>query len=87
MRFDSALKQGARLDAEAINGTIDIKLRGTVDADFDIETFNGSIRNCFGPKPERTSQYAPGSALRFKEGKGSARVRLKTLNGAIELCR
>lgn len=87
LRFDSALKQGARLDAEAINGTIDIMLRGTVDADFDIETFNGSIRNCFGPKPERTSQYAPGSALRFKEGKGSARVRLKTLNGAIELCR
>ena len=87
VRFDSTLKQGARLDAEAINGSLEVVLRGTVDADFDIETFNGAIRNCFGPKPERTNEYAPGSALRFKEGKGSARVRLKTLNGPIELCR
>lgn len=87
VRFDSTLKPGARLDAEAINGSIEVVLRGTVDAEFDVETFNGAIRNCFGPKPERTNEYAPGSALRFKEGKGSARVRLKTLNGPIELCR
>lgn len=87
VRFDSTLNKDGRLDAEAINGSLAITLRGGVDADFNVETFNGSIRNCFGPKPERTNEYAPGSALRFKEGKGSARVRLKTLNGGIELCR
>jgi DUF4097 and DUF4098 domain-containing protein YvlB len=85
-RFQGALESGARFEAEAINGAINLQLRSKLDAEFDIETFNGSIDNCFGPKPQRTNQYAPGSALRFKEGNGSARVRLKTLNGAIELC-
>jgi DUF4097 and DUF4098 domain-containing protein YvlB len=87
IRFEGTLRPDARFDAESINGAIDLQLRGSLDAEFDIETFNGSIRNCFGPKPQRTSEYAPGSALRFKEGKGSARVRLKTLNGGIEVCK
>ena len=56
-------------------------------AEFDISSFNGEIRNCFGPKPARTDEYAPGRELRFKEGSGSARVRIKTLNGDISLCR
>lgn len=86
-RFEGTLRPGARFDAESINGAVDVQLRGALDAEFDIETFNGAIRNCFGPRPRRTNEYAPGSALRFKEGKGSARVRLKTLNGGIELCK
>lgn len=87
IRFNSALEQRARVEAEAINGTIRMDLREPVDAEFDIETFNGLIHNCFGPKPRRTNDFAPGSALRFKEGNGSARVRLKTLNGTIDLCK
>lgn len=87
MRFEAALDENARLDAQAINGAIDMRLQGAPNAEFDIETFNGAIRNCFGPQPQRTHEHAPGSTLRFKEGRGSARVRLKTLNGPIELCR
>lgn len=87
IRLEGTLLPDARLEAEAINGTVAVGLRGKIDASFDIETFNGSIDNCFGPKAQRTSQYAPGRALRFSEGKGSARVRIKTLNGAVDLCR
>lgn len=87
IRLDGALMDGARVEVEAINGAVDLNLRGKIAAAFDIETFNGSIDNCFGPKPQRTNQYAPGLALRFNEGDGSARVRIKTLNGGIELCR
>jgi DUF4097 and DUF4098 domain-containing protein YvlB len=76
----------ARLDFESISGDIRLDLEGPVGAEFDVSSFNGDIRNCFGPKPVRTSQYAPGSELRFREGQGSARVRLKTLNGDINLC-
>lgn len=76
-----------RVEAEAINGHIELLLRGAIDAEFDLETFNGEIDNCFGPEPIRTSKYAPGKALRFQEGDGSARVRIKTLNGGIEVCR
>ena len=76
----------ARLDFESISGDIRLDLEGPVGAEFDVSTFNGDINNCFGPKPVRTSEYAPGSELRFREGQGSARVRVKTLNGDISLC-
>ena len=76
----------ARLDFESISGGIRLDLEGPVGAEFDVSSFNGDIRNCFGPKPVRTSEYAPGSELRFREGQGSARVRIKTLNGDISLC-
>ena len=45
--------------------------QGPVGAEFDVSSFNGDIRNCFGPKPVRTSEYAPGSELRFREGQGT----------------
>jgi hypothetical protein len=57
-----------------------------VDAEFDISTFNGDIDNCFGPKPHRTSEYGPGNSLRFKEGNGDGRIRIKALNGTVEIC-
>ena len=60
---------------------------GPINGDLDISTFNGEIRNCFGPKPTRTSEYAPGRELRFEEGNGTSRIRVKTLNGDISVCR
>ncbi len=87
IRIEGELAEDGRVAAEAINGAIRLNLRGKVDAEFDIESFNGEIKNCFGPKARRTSQYGPGTALRFEEGDGDARVRIKTLNGAIEVCK
>lgn len=81
------LGEDARLDAEAINGDLHFNLRGAVNAEFDIETFHGDIDNCFGPKPTRSREYGPGNELRFTEGKGEARVRIKTLNGGVMLCK
>ncbi len=73
------------IEMEAINGDLRLDILGAVDAEFDIETFNGSIRNDFGPEPRRKSQYQPGTTLRFTEGEGNGRVRIKTLNGGITL--
>ena len=87
LQLQATLARDARLEAEAINGDLSFMLRQPIDAEFDIETFNGEIDNCFGPKSARTSEYAPGNTLRFKEGSGSARVRIKTLNGGVEICR
>jgi DUF4097 and DUF4098 domain-containing protein YvlB len=81
------LTPDARLDIESISGDVRVDLVGQGGAEFDVSSFNGEIRNCFGPKPERTDEYAPGRELRFREGTGSARVRVKTLNGDIGLCR
>jgi DUF4097 and DUF4098 domain-containing protein YvlB len=76
-----------RLDVESISGDVRVDLFGPIAAEFDVSTFNGDIGNCFGPKSERTDEYVPGRELRFREGNGSGRVRIKTLNGDINLCR
>jgi DUF4097 and DUF4098 domain-containing protein YvlB len=87
VHLQAALAKEARLDIEAVNGDLRLQLRSPLNADFDIETFNGEIDNCFGPKSARTSEFAPGNSLRFTEGAGSARVRIKTLNGGVEICK
>jgi DUF4097 and DUF4098 domain-containing protein YvlB len=72
-----------RIDAE---GDLRFRFPRTLDAEFDISTFNGNIDNCFGPKPHRTSEYGPGNSLRFKEGNGDGRIRIKAFNGTVEIC-
>ena len=71
---------------ESVSGTVALKIKPPVNADFDIESFSGSIENCFGPKPRDTSKYTPGSELNFTQGKGGARVELQTLSGEITIC-
>lgn len=87
LQLTTHLGDEARLDVEAINGDLTFDLRGKVNAEFDIETFNGDIENCFGPKPSRTREHGPGNELHFAEGKGDARVRIKTLNGGVSICK
>jgi DUF4097 and DUF4098 domain-containing protein YvlB len=82
----ASLTRDVRNDAEGINGDLRFRFRGALDAEFDIETFNGDIDNCFGPKPHRTREYGPGTALRFKEGNGDGRIRIKALNGTVQIC-
>ena len=86
MGMTASLAQRSRFDIETINGDLDIVLEGGVDAEFDIETFNGDINNCFGPEPRRISDYGPGNELRFVEGDGESDVRIKTMNGDVDLC-
>ena len=85
--FSGRLAQSASLTVEVTSGNADIELLGEVDARFDLETFSGRIRNDFGPRPQRTSEYAPGEELRFTEGSGEARVDVSTFSGTIELSR
>jgi hypothetical protein len=81
----SGLADGARVEMEAVNGTLSLLIAGEPDAEFTIETLNGKIDNAFGPEPVRTSRYAPGRELRFSAGAGSARVTMETVNGDIIL--
>jgi len=84
--FHAGLRSGGKLGIETVNGEVDVQLGGDVSARFDIETFNGDIDNCFGPKAQRTSKYAPGWELSFTEGDGDGRVTITTLNGDVEIC-
>ncbi len=85
--FHSELRNGGRFSAETVNGDIDVEFQGDVSARIEIDTFNGSIRNCFGPKAERTSKYTPGWELSFTEGDGDGRVEMSTMNGDLSMCR
>ena len=85
--FTSELRNGGKLSVETVNGEIDLQFANDVSGQFDIDTFNGEIDNCFGPKAKRTSKYAPGKELNFKEGSGSSRVKVSTVNGDITLCK
>jgi len=87
LNLTATLGDEPRIDAEAINGDVHFNFRGPINAEFDIETFNGDIDNCFGPKPSRSRQYGPGNELRFTEGKGDGRIRIKTLNGGVMICK
>lgn len=85
--YQSALRKNGKLHVETINGSVDIEFSGDVSARFDIDTFNGDIENCFGPKAQRTSRYAPGWELSFTEGAGEGRVVISTLNGDLTICK
>ncbi len=87
LMFRSALRKDGKLSAETVNGDVDIEFVGDVSAKIDVSTFNGRIRNCFGPEATRTSKYTPGWSLNFTEGDGDGRVEISTMNGGVNLCR
>jgi DUF4097 and DUF4098 domain-containing protein YvlB len=86
MEVTTKLANNARLDAETINGDVTLKVLGTIDAEFDIHTFNGEIESCYGEETVHSRERGPGHDLNFTRGSGSARVRIKTLNGGVDLC-
>ncbi|MGB5719290.1 MAG: DUF4097 family beta strand repeat-containing protein [Woeseiaceae bacterium] len=85
--FQAELRKDGKLSAETVNGDVDVELAGDVSARIDISTFNGRIRNCFGPEAQRSSKYAPGWSLDFTEGDGDGRIDISTMNGGVSLCR
>ena len=85
--FQSVLLKGGKFSAETVNGDVDVALMGDVSAKFDVSTFNGRIRNCFGPEATRSSKYTPGWSLSFTAGEGDGRVDISTMNGEVSLCR
>jgi DUF4097 and DUF4098 domain-containing protein YvlB len=84
--LEGPLARDARVDAETISGELVLDFAKPLNAEFEFESFSGEIDNCFGPKAQPKSEYAPGSELNFKEGAGSARVRVQSMSGDIKLC-
>ncbi len=83
--FRGDFEGDGRYEFNGHSGDIILTLPGGVDAEFDISTFSGDIRNDFGDEGKRTSKYAPGSQLRFSTGSGKAEVRINTFSGDVRL--
>ena len=80
--FD-VLGSGQRVDAEAVNGRIELRLPADASARVTAETVNGSIdADDFGLEPEKGFV---GRDLDGKIGDGDARISLDTVNGSIEI--
>ena len=85
-RLTAALAADGRLEAEAVSGDVGITFTGAVPpAEFDVQSFSGDLTTCFGQKPVR-EQYGPGSRLSYKEGAGTARVKVDTKSGDVSIC-
>ena len=87
LTLQGSLAPDARIDIESISGDVRLDLVGATGADYDVSSFSGEIRPCFGPKPVRTDEYAPGKEWRHQDGNGSARVRINTMSGDVSVCR
>jgi Toastrack DUF4097 len=84
--FNGSLRKGGKLTIDTVNGDVEAEFTSDISARFEIDTFNGKIRNCFGPKAERTSKYGPGWELEFTTRDGDSRVLISTLNGDVSVC-
>jgi DUF4097 and DUF4098 domain-containing protein YvlB len=82
---DLALAADGDIESEAVSGEVDLKFASQPAAAFDLQSFSGDIKNCFGPKAVQ-SRYGPGSRLEFANGDGHAHVRIHTKSGDIRLC-
>jgi DUF4097 and DUF4098 domain-containing protein YvlB len=82
----AGLAAGGRFESETISGDVDFQLAEGSNLDVEVETFNGDIKNCFDIESERKSEYGPGRLLRFSQGDGDRRVRVKTMNGDVAIC-
>lgn len=77
------LSPRGRIDLESVNGSIELALPR--DAVFDVraETVHGRIRNDFGLYVDEDEWV--GRSMDDSTGEGGARIRLETVNGAIDL--
>ncbi len=81
----AALAASGQFEATSISGDLGVHFTTLPDADFDVQTFSGDIKNCFGPKPVE-EQYGPGSRLNFRNGKGGGHVHIDSKSGDVDLC-
>lgn len=82
----AGLAADGRFEAESVSGDFRIDFAGGVPpAAYELQSFSGDLSTCFGPKATHEG-YGPGSRLNFREGAGSAHVRIDTKSGDVTLC-
>jgi DUF4097 and DUF4098 domain-containing protein YvlB len=84
----SGLRNDSRIEAETTSGNVRVMISGDAAGEYNLSSFSGGIRNCFGPAAPPPASFGPPSRRhRFREGTSDARVRANTLSGSIEVCK
>lgn len=82
--FDGAINSPGELCVATVSGQVTLALPADLRADFEIETFSGSIRSDFGGTVQKTSKYAPGKYLSHKGG-DDVEVCVETMSGGVSI--
>ena len=80
------LRDDARVELTSTSGSLRLLFTGPAAAEYDLTSFSGPIKSCFGPAVSET-RYGPQRSQRFTEGTSDARVHASSMSGGIELCR
>ncbi|MFI5207084.1 MAG: DUF4097 family beta strand repeat-containing protein [Gemmatimonadales bacterium] len=85
IEYDGRIADNGRYSFEAHSGDVSLRVSGTFNATVSVSTFNGDFESDFPVTigPGRQSQRD----WEFRQGTGSARVRLQSFNGTINLRR
>ena len=82
----TGLAADGRFEAESVSGDFVIAFTGAAPpAEYDVQSFSGELSSCFGAQPAK-EHYGPGSRLSYKEGAGTARVKIDTKSGDVRIC-
>jgi DUF4097 and DUF4098 domain-containing protein YvlB len=81
----------ADMDLTAVSGRIQVAAQVPAGLRYNVTTFSGRIRNCFGansaPKGEESSRGGPGGPnLDGVRGEGKSSLRARSQSGTIEVC-
>ena len=85
VHLNGSLVKDADVDAQTVSGDVKMHAAAEMGYEYEVTTFSGDIGNCFSVEADK-SRHGPGQRLSGTLGKGNAHVRIKTMNGDIQLC-
>ena len=85
IEFTGAPTESGSLDFDCHSGSVILVFPADLSAEIEVSTFSGDIDNQFGPRPRKTSDYAPGKELNFTVGNGDARISVNTFSGRVRM--
>lgn len=86
VRLGGRLAKDARVEFESVSGNLSMKVAADAGFAAEVDTFSGTLSNCFGVKPEAVSKYGPGERMALTRGAAGAHVRAKTMSGDVRIC-
>jgi DUF4097 and DUF4098 domain-containing protein YvlB len=86
LRFEGQLTRDATFEASSVSGDMNVRAAAQGGFAYEITSFSGDISSCFGAKPQKESEYGPGSKLTGTRGEGAGHLRIKTMSGDVSLC-
>ncbi|MEO6079576.1 MAG: DUF4097 family beta strand repeat-containing protein [Steroidobacteraceae bacterium] len=79
------LTRDAEIDLQSISGRVRVAAQVPAGYRYDVSSFSGSVRNCFGYNVERAD--TPGkNRMNGVRGEGKGSLRIKSHSGNVDLC-